>query len=218
MGINMKVMITGFDPFGGEKINPAYEAVKLLPAKIAGAEIVKVEIPTMFQKGPAAVEAAFLQHKPDMVLCIGQAGGRAVINIEKVAINLMEASIPDNDGKQPNNQPIEAEGPTAYFSTLPVKAMMKHVRENGIPAIISYTAGTYVCNNVMYSLLHLLATKHPEVKGGFIHVPYDIKQTITMAATMPAMPIATIAEGLRFAIEAAVMGDADDGIVAGTTH
>ena len=120
----MKVLITGFDPFGGEKVNPAFEAVKLLPDTIAGAEIIKLEIPTVFTRSAVVVEEAIKEHQPDIVINVGQAGGRSCMTVEKVAINLAEARIPDNDGEQPFDQPLREDGETAYFATIPVKAMV----------------------------------------------------------------------------------------------
>ena len=131
----MKVLVTGFDPFGGEKVNPAYEAVKLLPDTIAGAEIIKIEIPTVFTRSAEVVEEAIKKYEPDMVLDVGQAGGRSCMTVERVAINLKEARIPDNDGEQPFDEPIREDGETAYFSTLPVKAMVENMRAHGIPAV-----------------------------------------------------------------------------------
>ena len=147
----MKVLLTGFDPFGGESVNPAFEAIKLLPDTIAGAEIVKVEIPTEFTRSISCVEAAIKEHNPDVVIDVGQAGGRACVTVEKVGINLADARIPDNAGEQPSDEPLQADGPTAYFATIPVKAMVQNVREHGLPCHVSFTAGTYVCNCVMYS-------------------------------------------------------------------
>lgn len=152
----MKVLITGFDPFGGEKVNPAFEAVKLLPDTIAGAEIIKLEIPTVFTRSAVVVEEAIKEHQPDIVINVGQAGGRSCMTVEKVAINLAEARIPDNDGEQPFDQPLREDGETAYFATIPVKAMVENMRNHGIPAHISYTAGTYVCNSIMYNVLYLI--------------------------------------------------------------
>ncbi len=214
----MKILVTGFDPFGGETVNPAYEAVKLLPKEIKGAEIITIEIPTVFDKGAKAVEDAIEKYSPDAVLCIGQAGSRSCISIEKVAINLREARIPDNDGNQPLESPIRADGKNAYFTTLPVKAMVENVRANGIPSHLSFTAGTYVCNDVMYIVLYTLENKYPNVKGGFIHVPFDTAQAIDKINGMPSMPIATIAKGLEHAIEAIVENDSDVEIALGTTH
>ncbi|WP_283129377.1 pyroglutamyl-peptidase I, partial [Allofournierella massiliensis] len=153
----MKVLVTGFDPFGGEAVNPAFEAVKLLPDQIAGAQIIKLEIPTVFTRSARVVEQAMEEHKPDIVIDVGQAGGRSCMTVEKVAINLAEARIPDNDGEQPFDEPLRADGETAYFATVPVKAMVENMRKHGIPAHISYTAGTYVCNSIMYNVLYLAA-------------------------------------------------------------
>ena len=138
----MKVLLTGFDPFGGESVNPAFEAIKLLPDTIAGAEIVKVEIPTEFTRSISCVEAAIKEHNPDVVIDVGQAGGRACVTVEKVGINLADARIPDNAGEQPSDEPLQADGPTAYFATIPVKAMVQNVREH---VSLPYTSGTYAC-------------------------------------------------------------------------
>ena len=149
----MKILVTGFEPFGGAVINPAYEAVKLLPDVIAGAEVIKIEIPTVFGRDEEVVRAAVEKHHPDAVLCVGQAGGRSGITVEKVAINLMEARIPDNEGKQPLDTPIREDGENAYFASLPVKSMVQYMKEAKIPARVSYTAGTFVCNDIMYRVL-----------------------------------------------------------------
>jgi pyroglutamyl-peptidase len=200
----LKILVTGFDPFGGEKVNPSFEAVKLLPSTIAGAELVAIEIPTVYFKGSEAVENAIKQYKPDVVLCVGQAGGRSVISVEKVAINLAEAIIKDNEGNQPSDQPLKADGENAYFTTVPVKAMVNNIRKHGIPANISYTAGTFVCNNVMYDLLYLINKKYPEIKGGFIHVPFSPEQVVGLANNSPSMPVTMVAKALEYAIEVIV--------------
>ena len=198
----MKILITGFDPFGGETVNPAYEAVKLLPDTIAGAEIIKLEVPTRFHRAGAVLEDAMQRHKPDAVICVGQAGGRAAITPEKVAINLMDGRIPDNAGYQPVDGPIREDGETAYFTSLPVKAMVQRMRDAGIPAAVSYTAGTYVCNYLLYTLLYLIDKKYPNVRGGFIHVPYAMEQVINKPLGTPSMDLRQIARGLETAVEA----------------
>lgn len=198
----MKILITGFDPFGGENVNPAYEAVKLLPDTIAGAEIIKLEVPTRFHRAGALLEDAMQRHKPDAVICVGQAGGRAAITPEKVAINLMDGRIPDNAGYQPVDAPIREDGETAYFTSLPVKAMVQRMRDAGIPAAVSYTAGTYVCNYLLYTLLYLIDKKYPNVRGGFIHVPYAMEQVINKPLGTPSMDLRQIARGLETAVEA----------------
>ena len=198
----MKILITGSDPFGGETVNPAYEAVKLLPDTIAGAEIIKLEVPTRFHRAGAVLEDAMQRHKPDAVICVGQAGGRAAITPEKVAINLMDGRIPDNAGYQPVDAPIREDGETAYFTSLPVKAMVQRMRDAGIPAAVSYTAGTYVCNYLLYTLLYLIDKKYPNVRGGFIHVPYAMEQVINKPLGTPSMDLRQIARGLETAVEA----------------
>jgi len=198
----MKILITGFDPFGGEKLNPAYEAVKLLPDTIATADIIKAELPTVFGKCAKILEGLIEKYQPNAVICVGQAGGRSGISIEKVAINFADAIIADNENQQLTDEPIIKDGATAYFSNLPIKSMVKNIKEHGIPANISYTAGTFVCNDIMYRLLHMIEHKYPKMLGGFIHVPFDTAQTATKADGTPSMPIATIAKGLEYAIEA----------------
>lgn len=200
--LRKKILVTGFSPFGGEPINPAWEAVKRLPDQIAGAALIKLEIPTSFSRCGPAVEAAVEAHQPDAVLCVGQAGGRACISVERVAINLAEAGIPDNDGDQPADKPIQPDGPDAYFSTLPVKAVVQNVRAQGIPCQLSYSAGTYVCNCVMYQALHLAAKRHPGLRAGFIHVPYLPAQAVDKPAGAPSMELSTLTEALEAAVEA----------------
>ncbi|QSX05238.1 pyroglutamyl-peptidase I [Sedimentibacter sp. zth1] len=213
----MKILVTGFDPFGGEKVNPAYEAVKLLPKEIKGAQIITIEIPTVFGRGPEAVEKAIIEHNPNAVVCVGQAGGRSCISIERVGINLQEASIPDNDGNQPVDKKSKEDGENAYFATIPVKSMVNNVRKHGIPSHLSYTAGSYVCNDVMYSLLYTLDKKFPGVKGGFIHVPFATEQVTSKANNVASMPVETIAKGLEYSIEAIVDNELDINEAMGTT-
>lgn len=212
----MKVLITGFDPFGGAEINPAYEAVKLLPDTIEGASITKLEIPTVFKKDGEVLAKAIEDVQPDVVICVGQAGGRSDISIEKVAINLMEARIPDNEQQQPLNQVIYEDGETAYFATIPVKAMVNNVKAAGIPSSVSYTAGTFVCNDIMYRLLYLAEKQGKDLRGGFIHVPYLPEQVVGLPVGTPSLPVETIAKGLEFAIAAAVTTEEDQNTAMGT--
>lgn len=212
------ILVTGFQPFGGESMNPAWEAVKRLPDTIGDATVTKVEIPVVFGKGPEAVEAAIKEVRPDIVLCVGQAGGRAKITPEFVGINYADARIPDNDGNQPVAEKIEPEGPAAYFATLPVKAMVQAMNEAGIPAEVSYTAGTYVCNDVMYALLHMLATRYPGVRGDFLHVPYATEQATHLASATPSMSVEAMTKGLTVALEAALAHDEDVDVATGSTH
>lgn len=213
----MKIMVTGFDPFGGESINPAYEAVKLLPDNIEGAEIIKLEIPTVFTRSVIVVEEAIKKYNPDFILSIGQAGGRSSITVEKVAINLAEARIPDNDGEQPLDQKLKDDGENAYFATIPVKAIVNNIREKGIPSNISYTAGTYVCNSIMYNILYLTNTKYKNIKAGFIHVPFSTQQVTTKPEGTASMPIPTISEAIKYAIEAIAKNKEDSKDSMGTT-
>lgn len=188
----------------GEQMNPAFQAVKRLPERIHEAQIIKLEIPTSFVRSICAVEKAMEQYCPDIVLGVGQAGGRACITVEKVAINLADAAIPDNDGWKPLDQVIREDGGTAYFSTLPVKAMVENMRNHGIPAHISYSAGTYVCNSIMYQVLYLIDKKYPQTRGGFIHVPYESGQTVGKSANTPSMSLDSMVRGLEYAIQAAI--------------
>lgn len=214
----MKILVTGFDPFGGEKVNPAYEAVKLLPDTIAGAQIIKLEIPTVFSKSGPAVEAGILEHQPDVVINVGQAGGRSCVTIERVGINLAEARIPDNAGEQPMGEPLQEDGENAYFATIPVRAIVQNVREHGIPCHVSYSAGTYVCNCVMYNVLYLIEKKYKGIRAGFIHVPYAAEQVVDKANGMASMSLADIAKSIEYAIEATVKNPEDIKMEVGTTH
>ena len=197
----MKLLLTAFSPFGGEKINPSLEAVKLLKDKILETDIIKLEVPTVFGKSIKIVADAIEKEKPDYVLCIGQAGGRYGITPERVAINIDDARIPDNEGNQPIDRPIFADGEPAYFSGLPVKAMVEEIRKEGLPASLSNSAGTYVCNHLMYGVLYTLSKKYKGVKGGFIHVPFIPEQTVDKS-DKPSMSLPDIVRGLEAAIRA----------------
>jgi len=197
----MKLLLTAFSPFGGEKINPSLEAVKLVKDKILETDIIKLEVPTVFGKSIKIVADAIEKEKPDYVLCIGQAGGRYGITPERVAINIDDARIPDNEGNQPIDIPIFADGEPAYFSNLPVKAMVEEIRKEGLPAGISNSAGTYVCNHLMYGVLYTLSKKYKGVKGGFIHVPFIPEQTVDKS-DKPSMSLPDIVRGLEAAIRA----------------
>ena len=215
----MKCLVTGFDPFGGEAINPALEAVKLLPEEINGAKIVKLEIPTVFGKSAEVVQAKIEEIQPDVVLNIGQAGGRFAISPERVAINVDDARIPDNEGNQPVDEAIQPQGQPAYFSQLPIKAMVAAMKEAGIPAVVSNTAGTFVCNHIMYQVQYMIDTKYPTLKGGFIHVPFIPEQVVDKPG-QPAMSLQDIAKGLEAAIGAIVdyQGKEDNKSIGGAIH
>lgn len=210
----MKILLTGFDPFGGEKTNPAEEAVKSIRDNINGAEIVKVIIPTVREKSLKMIEDAIEKNHPDIVISIGQAGGRFEITPEKVAINIDDFRIADNEGNQPLDSVIRDDGEIAYMSTLPVKAMVEHMKKNKIPASLSYTAGTFVCNHVMYGLLYIIDKKYPNIKGGFIHIPFSTSQVIDKKNT-PYMSLDEIVKGLELAIEACTLYSEDIKIKGG---
>lgn len=212
----MKLLLTAFDPFGGSAINPAQEAVKLVADRIGDVEVIKLEVPTIFRKSIAAVTAAIDTVRPDAVLCIGQAGGRYGLTPERVAINMDDASIPDNEGNQPMDAPIAEDGAPAYFSTLPIKAMVAAIREAGLPASVSNTAGTFVCNHLMYGVLHTLAKHYPGIRGGFMHVPFIPSQTLQHPA--PSMNQQDIARGIEAAIAAIAKFDTDIAAMEGKTH
>jgi pyroglutamyl-peptidase len=197
----MKLLITAFDPFGGDTINPALEAVKLMPEKIDDVEIVKREIPTVFGKSIDKLVVAIEQEKPDAVLCVGQAGGRFDVTPERVAINVNDARIPDNEGNQPIDT-IYENGPAAYFATLPIKAMVKRIREAGLPSSVSNSAGTFVCNHLMYGLLYHLDKHFTGIRGGFIHVPFIPEQVVNRPAPSPYMATADIVRALTEAVRA----------------
>ena len=214
----MKILVTGFDPFGGEKVNPALEAVKSLPSEIHGAEIHWVEIPTVFYKAADVLETAIVHYQPDVVFCIGQAGGRASLTPERVAINQDDARIPDNQGNQPIDTPIRLDGEAAYFSTLPIKAMVQAIKEEGLPASVSNTAGTFVCNHLMYQALYLADKKFPNMRAGFMHIPYMTEQVVNKPNTA-SMCLRDIVRGIEVAIGAIVdHKDKDLKLVGGATH
>lgn len=196
------VLLTGFAPFGGESINPSYEALKLLPNQIAGADIHVRQLPVVFRKDGELLGGLIADLNPDIIICIGQAGGRRGVSFEKIAINCMDASIPDNDGNSPRDEKVEEAGPAAYFSTLPLTEMISSCRKAGFEAKFSYHAGTYVCNDTMYRLLHLLKCSGSHAIGGFIHVPF-IPEQVSDGKTS-CQPLAETAGCLECAVKTAV--------------
>lgn len=167
----MKLLVTAFDAFGGDTLNISQELLSALPDRLDGAELLRLVVPTVFGTAAERTLEAAERFQPDVLVCLGQAAGRRAITPERVAVNLMDASLPDNAGFQPVDEPIVPGGPAAYFSTLPVKAMAAAVREQGIPAEISNTAGTFVCNSLMYAVLHRYRGPEPAVRCGFMHLP-----------------------------------------------
>jgi pyroglutamyl-peptidase len=197
----MKVLLTAFDPFGGDLVNPALEAVKLVSDRIESIEVVKLVVPTVFGKSVQTVAEAMAKEKPDAVLCIGQAGGRFDITVERVGINIDDARIKDNEGNQPIDTSIFADGEKAYFASLPIKAIVEEIRKSGIPASISNSAGTFVCNHLLYGVLYHIAKSYPGMRGGFIHVPF-IPNQVVKRPFAPSMSLETIVLGLEAAIRA----------------
>lgn len=202
----MKILVTGFDPFGEDEINPAIEAVKRLDDEIAGAQIVKLEIPTVFGECADVVHEAILKEKPDYVLNIGQAGGRFALTPERVAINFDDGRIADNKGYQPIATPIHEDGQNAYFTQLPVKAMARAIRDAGLPSSVSTTAGTFVCNHIMYQVQYMIDKEFPDLKAGFMHIPYLPEQVVAKPET-PSLSLADDVKGITVAIGAIVKMD-----------
>jgi len=191
-----KLLISGFDPFGGEKINPSWEAVKLLPDIIGEYELVKIELPTVFGSAAEIMIKKAEEVNPDVIIAVGQAGGRAGITPEVIGINLREARIADNAGNKPQNEAVVAGEPDGVFSTLPVREMVEAIKNAGLPSALSFSAGAFVCNDLLYSLLvHFRGTA---LRCGFIHVPYLSAQA---REGVPCMNLSDIVRGLKAAIE-----------------
>jgi len=204
----MKILLTGFEPFGGESINPAFEILKTLPGTIDGHEIIKREIPTSYKKSIEAIKTILDEVKPDVTLSLGQAGGSFGLRVEKVGLNLRDANAPDNDGHRASHEEIFADGEIAYYSTLPVKAMVKSLIENDVPASLSYSAGSYVCNNVMYALSYLGDKYYKDMRCGFIHVPYFPSQIMDKRNTFYMSP-EEMTRGLLVAVRAIIQNEVD---------
>lgn len=204
----MKFLITGFDPFNNEKLNPSLECIKLLPKFIDENQIIKLEIPTVFKKSLQIIESAINKYNPDVIISIGQATGRHDITPERIAINIEDARIKDNEGNQPIDNVIFKDGKSAYFSTLPIKSMVKKMIENNISASVSNSAGTFVCNHVMYGTLYLIEKKYHNIKAGFIHIP-NIPDQIGLNSNTPSMELETIVTGLNLCIKAIIENTKD---------
>jgi len=208
------VLVTGFEPFGGEDVNPSWEICRQLPAAIGRARIERLRVPTQFRRAIQAVAAEIERLEPALVILLGQAGGRAPISVERVAINVDDARIPDNAGAQPVDEPVAPGGPAAYFATVPVKAMAAAIREAGVPAEVSNSAGTFVCNHLFYVVLHFLAVSGRPARAGFIHVPWLDSQAVARPDE-PAMALATMVRGVEAAIAAALETAVDVKMAAG---
>jgi pyroglutamyl-peptidase len=227
------ILLTGFEPFGGEPINPSWTAAEAASSilRAEGLAVVAVELPCAFGESITALEAALQRYRPKLVICVGQAGGRARISLERVAINCDDARIPDNAGNRPVDEDVIPGGPAAYFSSLPVKAALAALRAARIPAEVSQSAGTYVCNHIFYALMHALNSAEdvgtvsseslksgsPATRGGFIHVPYETHQ-VTRGSGTPSLPAAVMAEALAVVVRTALATTADIKLAAGTVH
>ena len=208
------VLVTGFEPFGGEDVNPSWEICKALPAAIGRSSIERLLVPTAFGRAVETVSGAIRRLDPALVILLGQAGGRSAVCVERVAINVDDARIADNAGAQPIDEAIAPSGPAAYFATVPVKAMVAAMREAGVPAEVSNTAGTFVCNHLLYGVLHFLATGARRSRAGFIHVPWLDRQALARPGE-PSMALATMARGVEAAIAAALKTPIDVKMAAG---
>ena len=197
----MKVMVTGFDPFGGDEINPSWEAVRALPERVGTVEIIKCEIPTAFEGATREIRKKLDEIRPDALICVGLYGGSPSIRVERVAVNLQDARIPDNAGAQPRDRSIAPGGPAAYFATLPTRKMVERLTFAGIPAVLSYSAGTFVCNTLLYSALDHIARQDLHIPCGFLHVPYSPKLAAELGGSAPSMETETVVRALTIAIE-----------------
>jgi len=218
--VTATVLLTGFEPFGGESVNPSWEIAHALDGWVCEGRTVRaVRLPCAFGDALRTLDDALAAHRPELVVCLGQAGGRAEISIERVALNVDDARIPDNLGRQPIDAEVVPRGPAAYFSTLPIKALAHDLRGAGIAAAVSNTAGTFVCNHVFYALMHRLATTPAlaQARGGFVHVPYTPEQVAKRPGT-PAMALATQVEGIRQALRSALLTRVDVRETAGREH
>ena len=218
-----RILLTGFEPFDGEKINPSWEAVKLLEGELliddAGLsyQIDTRQLACVFKLALTELYQAMNELCPAVTLCVGQAGGRGELSLERIGINIDDARIADNQGNQPIDAPIMTSGPAAYFSNLPIKAMTQAINAQGIAASISNTAGTFVCNHTFYGLMHYLATepKHALGRGGFMHIPYLPEQVSNNQPSSPSMPLADMVKGIRLALMQAINLQRDIHVTAG---
>ncbi len=214
-----RVLITGFEPFGGETVNPSAEIARALDGRvIAGRTVVGAVLPCVFGASIAELKRLLRAVKPEVVVCVGQAGGRSDITPERVAINVDDARIADNAGAQPIDTPVVRGGPAAYWSTLPIKAVVAALKERGMRASVSQTAGTFVCNHVFYGLMHALKRRRVNgrvVRGGFVHVPYLPEQAKDGAASLP---LETMIAGIALVVETAVKRKRDVRVGGGRTH
>ena len=198
----MKALVTGFEPFGGDAVNPSFEALRLLPARLGALDVATTALPVVYGAALPALREAIAAAAPDIVLCVGLAGGRAELSLERVAINIDDARIADNDGNQPIDRPVVDGGPAAYFATLPIKAAARALREAGLPAAVSNSAGTFLCNHVFYGLMHEAAVGEGRFRGGFLHLPYLPSQAAEQKGA-PSMALEQIVEGIAIILSVA---------------
>lgn len=212
------ILLTGFEPFGGESTNPSWSAARAAAGllRAEGLDVEAVELPCVFGDALGVLEAALERYHPGVVVCVGQAGGRPRISLERIAINCDDARIPDNAGNAPVDRPVVDGGPAAYFSTLPVKAALADLLAAEIPAEVSQTAGTYVCNHVFYGLMHALRLQ-PGTRGGFVHVPYEPNQ-LPPGSTHPSLPLEQLTDALAVVVRSTLATTVDLLIPAGATH
>jgi pyroglutamyl-peptidase len=204
----MKALVTGFDAFGGDKVNPSALAVRQLKRKLGGVAIHTAVLPTSYARSAIALRGAIHEVRPDIVLCVGLAGGRAELCLERVAINVQDARIKDNDGKQPIDRPVVRDGPVAHLATLPIKACVAEMRKAGLPAAVSNTAGTFVCNNVFYALMDL-AARHPiPMRAGFLHIPY-VPEQVARLGNAPSMALDDIVRGIEIVVAVSAVRTSD---------
>ncbi len=202
-----RILLTGFEPFGGDAINPSWEVARALDGElIAGARVVAAQMPCVFGRAHEALAAALRAHRPQLVLCLGLAANRSALSLERVGINVDDARIPDNAGAQPVDQPAVPGAPAAYFSTLPIKAMVAALQAEGLPAEVSQTAGTFVCNHLLFGLMHQLRRRRG-VRGGFMHVPLLPAQAAGTA--LPGLALQDQVRGVRLALQTAWRTQAD---------
>lgn len=196
----MRILVTGFEPFGGEEINPAFEVIKKLGDEVGGAEVVKLQIPTVFHESIEKIIQGIEDYKPEAVLMIGQAGGRFDITVERIGINLDDARIADNGGNTPVDMPIDPEGLPAHFSTIPIKAIVEGIRGVKVPASISNSAGTFVCNHVLYGVLNYIYKNNMNIRAGFIHIPF-LPEQVTGKPGTASMSLEPMIAGIERAVE-----------------
>lgn len=216
--IAVNVLVTGFEPFGLDHINPSWEVARALDGwQQSGATVHAVQLPCVFDRALACLDVALTQYRPELVVCLGLAGGRSEVSVERVAINMNDARIPDNAGQQPVDTAVVAQAPAAFFATLPIKAIVHELRAQGFAAGVSNTAGTFVCNHVFYGLMHRLAAQGGAVRGGFVHLPYLPEQAAQHAGA-PSMALETQVRALRALIPIALTVRNDVRETAGHLH